>query len=153
MNSSAARAWGACLTVAAACSACNWEWKDQVVQARYANYAEASRADAISKGWIPDFLPKSATNILEWHNVETDRSRTEFSFDTMTDSEWVTRFFKPAMESQAKLLNRELLQSRGATISLQGTLRFFELSERKGEQGYLAINYEQGRAQYWTRPE
>jgi hypothetical protein len=132
---------------------CDSRWSDQVSSSQYSSLSEAVGANAVAKGWIPDFLPKSATNIIEWHNVEIDRSRVEFSFDTKADGKWIEPLFKPVPDSQAEHLKRELLQSRGATIRSRENLRFYELSGHQGEHGYLAVNYGQGRAQYWTRPK
>lgn len=37
----------------------------------YASYADAVADEAISKGWVPDFLPRNSTNIYERHSVDT----------------------------------------------------------------------------------
>jgi hypothetical protein len=132
---------------------CDLRWSDRVSVSQFADVSEAVRANAVAKGWIPDFLPKSATNIIQWHNVEIDRSRVEFSFDAKADRDWIETLFKPVTDSRVELLSRELLESKGATIRPRRELRFFELSAPHGEKGYLAINYDQGRAQYWTRPK
>jgi hypothetical protein len=145
-----------CVGLAIVCTACNqdWkEWKDRVSLSRYSDRTQVVEAGAIAKGWIPEFLPRTATNILEWHNVETDRTRVEFSFDVKTDRDWLDRFFRPVAGSGAKSLKRELLRSRGATINEDGNLQFYQHSEMERDQGYLAINNDQGRAQYWTRPK
>ena len=153
MNAATARIWAVCLGLATICVACDWELKDQVSHSRYANYAEAVQADAIAKGWVPQFLPRTATNIMEWHNVETDRSRVEFSFDAKTDAEWLTVWFKPITDSRTKTLHRQVLRSRGATIESHGPFSFYELAKPIGERGYLAISHDKGRAQYWSHSD
>lgn len=40
----------------------------------YARYEDAVRDGAISRGWIPAFVPSSATNIREAHDIDTNRS-------------------------------------------------------------------------------
>lgn len=130
---------------------CNSGWNDQVSVSKYSNLAEAVRSNAVAKGWIPELLPKSATNIIEWHNVEIDRLRVEFSFDAKADGQWIEALFKRVTDSRAEILKRGLLQSRGATIRSREKLWFYELSEPKTEYGYLVVNYDQGRAQYWTQ--
>lgn len=130
---------------------CDSQWGNQVSIMKYSNLSEAVSANAVAKGWIPDFLPKSATNIIVWHNVEINRMRVEFSFDTESDGPWFETLFDPVTDSRSDLLKFELLRTRGATVHLRGDLHFFELSKHPAEQGYLAINHDQSRAQYWTR--
>ncbi|MBB5877286.1 hypothetical protein [Xanthomonas sp. 3498] len=45
----------------------------------YATYGEAVADDAIAKGWIPDFLPQSATDIYERHSVDAGGVAVVFS--------------------------------------------------------------------------
>jgi hypothetical protein len=139
------------LIVAVFFSACDWQMKDQVSSAQYSSYSEAVQADAVAKGWIPSFLPQSAKNIIEWHNVETDRTRVEFSFDTKNDRQWIEQSFTLITNAQTAKLKQELLVSRGASINSKGTIQFFELTKIQGERGFLAVNHEQERAQYWSR--
>jgi hypothetical protein len=47
---------------------------------RYASL-DAARADgAIQRGWIPDFVPPSAANIVEKHNIDTNETWGRFEF-------------------------------------------------------------------------
>jgi hypothetical protein len=39
----------------------------------YASYAEADKAGAIDRGWVPEFLPRDASNITESHDVDVGR--------------------------------------------------------------------------------
>jgi hypothetical protein len=47
----------------------------------YPNLQDAIEGGVISKGWLPDFLPRSAYNIREKHNYEQNTVIACFSFD------------------------------------------------------------------------
>jgi hypothetical protein len=66
----------ALLFVAAIVASC-----DDRQEAFYPTAVEARRADAVGRGWIPGWLPKSARAIHEAHNIDTNQSMLAFSFD------------------------------------------------------------------------
>ncbi len=47
----------------------------------YKNYNDVLANHAINAGWIPEFLPKSATNIIEQHNIDTNITHITFLAD------------------------------------------------------------------------
>jgi hypothetical protein len=48
---------------------------------RFATYEEAQRAGAMAEGrWIPSFLPKSSTNIVETHDIDTNALEIRFEY-------------------------------------------------------------------------
>jgi hypothetical protein len=50
-------------------------------QVSYASYTEAQRVGALGPGgWIPEFLPASATDIREQHDIDTNELWLSFSF-------------------------------------------------------------------------
>lgn len=44
----------------------------------YPTYAEAEQDSAIARGWIPAYIPRSAREIREVHNVDTNRQWLRF---------------------------------------------------------------------------
>jgi hypothetical protein len=53
----------------------------------FATYAEAEAAGMFKAGWLPSYLPKSATNIEERHDIDTNNVWASFSYapeDTKT---------------------------------------------------------------------
>lgn len=44
----------------------------------YATFADARESGAIDRGWVPTFLPQDATQIEEFHSVESDQSSVKF---------------------------------------------------------------------------
>lgn len=49
------------------------------IDERYATYADAQRAGAIRRGWIPAFVPASARDIADSHNLDTNRQILRFT--------------------------------------------------------------------------
>jgi hypothetical protein len=48
---------------------------------RYATYEEARRAGAMAEGkWIPAFLPKSSSSIVETHDLDTNALEIRFDY-------------------------------------------------------------------------
>jgi hypothetical protein len=52
---------------------------DESVERHYQNYAELQRAGAGAKSWMPDWLPASATDIYDWHDLDTSSTLVAFS--------------------------------------------------------------------------
>ncbi len=55
--------------------------RSEIKNTLYANYEEAKKAGAFERGWLPEYLPKSAKNIHEAHNLDTNQGWGEFEFD------------------------------------------------------------------------
>jgi hypothetical protein len=46
----------------------------------FVSFAEMEAAGMIAAGWLPEFLPKSATHIEESHNIDTNRVWASFKY-------------------------------------------------------------------------
>jgi hypothetical protein len=51
----------------------------------FPSYSAASDAGAFSRGWVPDWIPKSATEIYETHNLDTNLFMVKFLFPKQID--------------------------------------------------------------------
>lgn len=71
----------AALLLIASASACFWERPES----SYSSLGEAKRNRAIDKGWIPAWLPPSATDIREVHDIDTNESMLVFVSDPEHD--------------------------------------------------------------------
>lgn len=71
------RRFAVLLLLAAAVSGCFWERPES----SYSSFAEAKRSGAIDKGWIPAWIPSSATDIREMHDIDTNESMLTFTYD------------------------------------------------------------------------
>jgi hypothetical protein len=47
----------------------------------FATFEEMESAGLISRGWLPEYFPRSATRIREAHNLDTNRVWAEFKYD------------------------------------------------------------------------
>jgi len=54
---------------------------DETPEVYYPGYEVAISSDAIVRGWIPVWLPKSAIEIREKHNLDTNQSMLAFRFN------------------------------------------------------------------------
>jgi len=70
------RPLGVAAALVVTCTACA-----EQQEASYADLAAADRAGAIQRGWIPDWLPKSARGLREVHNLDTNQSMLAFRYD------------------------------------------------------------------------
>lgn len=55
-----------------------------------ATYEEAEEASAVHRGWIPAFVPRSAGEIREVHNVDTNRQWLRFTVDEVEAQQMVS---------------------------------------------------------------
>lgn len=46
----------------------------------FATYAEAKASGIMEKGWLPEYLPRSATEINETHNIDTNEVKASFKY-------------------------------------------------------------------------
>ena len=63
-------------------------------ESHFSTYEELTRSGLIQKGWVPDFIPRSAYNINENHRVDVPRVNVKFRFalgDTAQIEESCTR--------------------------------------------------------------
>jgi hypothetical protein len=68
------------LALTSACA--RWD----VLERAYASREEVVRDGAIERGWIPPWIPESAREIREVHNIDTNASQLAFAFGAFTDS-------------------------------------------------------------------
>jgi hypothetical protein len=74
-------AWFALLLVMAGCE------RIEVVESIYPDYEAAVSAGAIDRGWIPEFIPPSAKEIKETHNLDTNEVWVSFVWGS---GEWLS---------------------------------------------------------------
>lgn len=49
------------------------------LESRYETYADLERAGAGARSWLPVWLPSTATDIREWHDLDTNATRAVFT--------------------------------------------------------------------------
>jgi len=48
----------------------------------FVNFNELAESGLIERGWLPSYFPKSATNIFEQHNIDTNEVFASFNYLT-----------------------------------------------------------------------
>jgi hypothetical protein len=80
----------ASMTAASACS--------DTFEKTYSSLAEAESDDAVTRGWIPDFVPRNAHNIRDIHNIDTNEQTLTFFIEPATVPEFLHDLAAPANE-------------------------------------------------------
>lgn len=81
------------------------------IDASYATYGEAKRAGAIERGWFPPFVPQSATQISERHNLDTNAQELTFVLPPAEVGEMLARI-NPHYKLQGQLAANAMAESR-----------------------------------------
>ncbi|HXF14761.1 MAG TPA: hypothetical protein VN517_16515 [Terriglobales bacterium] len=68
----------------------------------YSSLADAKKAGAVDRGWIPDFLPESSRNVHELHTVSSPTTWCAFEFDP-TDSAILRKSLKADAETISRV--------------------------------------------------
>lgn len=139
------------LVGALACSGRN------VQTATYATYAEARASGAVDKGWVPAVLPEKAYELRAAYAVNGEQRWGLFNFRPED---------QPALRS---ILEADEIPLAGTVLDVPGRIEWWPLilrgevdAERARTTGLrayraktaplvVAVNWNQGRAYYWTR--
>lgn len=139
------RAWGLASILVVASIACN-----ERREASYADLATAERAGAIRQGWIPDWVPRSAREIRELHDLDTNQSMLSFRYDPndlLTVPSTCSQV-RPSEVSPAPF--RASWWPNDVPPSAFVTHRHAFFACEPG-RAFLAISDGQGEAHYWRR--
>lgn len=119
-----------------------------VIESGFADYASAKAAGLIERGWVPGWLPPSAWDIREIHNIDSNQSLLRFRFGA---ADWSGA--PPGCSAIAKS------DSKGPTVRVDwwphGTFDEAAWSEQMSyfacENGaaFLLVDRLQGEAFYW----
>ena len=99
-------------------------------QSFYANYKEAKKSGAFERGWLPEYLPKSAKNIHEQHNLDTNQGWADFEFDVKD----ITK-----MESHCQLSEKNQHEQKFSCPETDKTAETFVL--QLDGKGYYTSSY------------
>lgn len=120
---------------------------DETRETYYPTYRAAVSAGAISRGWIPGWLPKSARDIHEKHDIATNQRMLAFRFNG-SERVAVGNVCEPIGPFKAKgppfrvswwpgdVPARRLSTYRHSFYSCESGTSFLALSEKRGEGFY-----------------
>ena len=116
---------------------------DEQIDETYTTYADAQSAGAIKRGWVPAFVPPSATNIVESHDLDTNRQTLQFNLPPSAINEMVVGLRTVSANDRGVLV--ELLSEHGLGQTSAGYVLCSEIQD-----GVLVVDPELGRAVYDT---
>ena len=76
------------------------QWLTPVVTSAYDTYADAVADDLFDRGWLPDFIPASATRIVTVNNLDINISEGRFRFDRADRAAFLARL-RPLQSDEA----------------------------------------------------
>lgn len=126
---------------------------DDVIDERYATYAEARAAGMIERGWLPDFVPTSATDIHDVHDLDTNAQTLIFSAPGSDVPEMTARF-RPAPAEDRAIARRMIADLGWEPDATGASIQAYQLC-RANVPGGLFVNNETGVIAYvvpvdWT---
>jgi len=122
----------------------------------YPKYEDAVKDGAVKRGWIPEILPATATEIYEQHDLDTnnvwirfalpssDRDRLATGLKRLTDNEIRKIITQPPL---ATWWFKGLIQQTPTNDSLNANIYAMKCHEDK--TGYLAFDVTGPKVYYW----
>jgi len=121
----------------------------ELIENKFKTYNEALQSGDVGRGWIPKFIPKSATNIIEYHDLDTNAMRIEFSFSEQ-DSSNLIRDFKLVDTIEISKIKDSMRKPPWSTINPNVSLDFYSGRDQLGIRSFLVVDWNTHRAQYWN---
>jgi hypothetical protein len=127
-------------------------------ESAYATLAEARAAGALARGWVPEYLPASAREIRERHNVDTNEVWGRFEFDANDRAPTaracrsidVGQLNLPGAETRGTAWWAEMLRTDPSAAAEHFELHACGTSPQTSHRRYLAVHRRMPTAFYWT---
>lgn len=111
------------------------------VEKRYADLAEARRDGAVDRGWIPDFVPDSAHNFHDVHDLDNNAQTLSFTVAT-SDVPAMVAGLTPLSPPDVALANRALKSADPASSNVVVAVC------ARASRGWMAVDVNSGRSTY-----
>jgi len=118
------------------------------VKTSYATFDDVHKTDSTAKLWLPEFLPTSAFNIWEEHNLDTNTITGEFDCKT-EDLPKVTK-------SLERITGQDAIRVHESAMKISGRIKpgaTYEIFRWKADVlgvGYVVVNNSTGSVLFWT---
>lgn len=119
------------------------------MRASYETYAEAEADGAISRGWIPAYVPPSATQIMEVHNLDVNTQRIRFNAP-LADLQLMVEGMRMVPRSELPKSTNYLPPIDGDWIGKSGTSLRFYVAINGGAARCVAVDWKAQRAYGWS---
>lgn len=121
----------------------------EAVDESYATWAEAREAGAIEKGWIPSFVPPTARDLRDRHDLDTNAQRLTFSAPP-SDTSKMVRGLRPVTNEDADAASRlaHEIKWNSEKAPIEAYLVCSQLPLRNPWAGAVLVERATGRAMY-----
>lgn len=116
---------------------------NEQVEESYSTYSEAQRAGAVERGWVPTFVPSSARELRDSHDLDTSRQTLRFTIPPSTVADMVSGFH--AISAEDKTAALELIDQHALATASQ----VYVVCSRY-QNGALVVDAESGRVLFST---
>lgn len=117
----------------------------------YRTYHDALADGAITRGWLPAWLPPTATDIVEWHDLDTNATFASFDYGSAPTTTFL---------STCEPTSRTPLPSQPRSASWprdRSDLQFYSCAEKtrfadgrvEVREAWVAIDRKRTRAYFW----
>lgn len=113
------------------------------VEEAYPTWADAERAGAVERGWIPTFVPSSARDIRESHDLDSNRQTLRFTARSSDVRAMVEELRPVSIENEREVV--KLSRTHGFAVESEA---YVVCSNPL--KGALVVDRESGRALYTT---
>lgn len=114
---------------------------------RFSSYSQLRIAGLLDKGWVPEFLPEDAFEIVHQHDLDTGESATEFSY-VISFVPKIKAQLRPVPHGLLEQRRREAKEISWAFPDVDGA-QYFEI-QGSDMEAVLVIDDVSKRALYWT---
>jgi hypothetical protein len=112
----------------------------------YSTYQDAKQDGAVTRGWIPSFVPTSAFQIHEKHDLDSNAHWLKFRFPPADGKAIVARATKLDRGQSRSPRSRP----NASWWQVEGNSRL-EIYQLPVDGGYLAVDWTQSEAYYWNQ--
>lgn len=119
---------------------------NEQVDESYSTYSEAQRAGAVERGWIPSFVPSSARDLEDSHDLDTSRQTLRFTIPPAAVPAMVSGF--RALSADDKSAASELIEQHALAVASKV---YVVCSTYRN--GALAVDTESGHVVFTTTVE
>jgi hypothetical protein len=119
----------------------------EIQESTYPTLADAIARHQVAKGWIPEWVPPSATNLNEIHNLDTNASALAFDLSQPT-SVLIPTSCRPVAhkDTEHSIFQRSWWPSES---ELKRDYRFFQCPPDAAQLDFAAVRADGLRALYW----
>ena len=119
----------------------------EAVESRFTNYAEALESQR--RGWLPTMLPLSATEIHEWHELDTNLCFGSFRFDP-SERPVIEVMLRPGLGRPVRIDRDPSFASPLPRDPTEEQLASAGFEFYKDQDFAFAINWKAGIAYFWN---